>query len=127
MADIKFSKSYQHFGQQQVDVFIDEPVGSEKFTTEITLQKSFCSGQWDVCREGYFEVNPRNTSDGESVVWGLQFIKRDIGNLREVKRVIENEELDLAYVPGSHIRWQGLDVVTRKYFGKEKPESCPTK
>lgn len=125
MPEVFFSKTYQHLGQQRVDVFINEPVSSEHNTTEIFLEKSVCSGEWDVCREGYFEINPKNTSDGESVVWGIQFLKRDLGNLREAKKRVAEMNLmkdNLAYVPGSHIRWHGLDVATRKYLGKEESE-----
>jgi len=121
MSNVKFSKSYQHFGETRVDVFIDTPVSSDKAMTEIFLQRSSCSGLWEICREGVFRVNPKDLGDEDGIVWGYQILAgefpKGIFPLKEAKRRVA--EMDLTYRPGSQIRARGMDLVSREYLGKE--------
>jgi hypothetical protein len=116
MPEIKFSKSYQHFGEIRVDVFTDEPISSDKATAEIFLQKSFCSGLWNICREGIFKVNSKTLGDERGLVWGFQSLAGEFP-LREAKKKVA--EMDLTYKAGTHIRARGMDFVSRDYLGKE--------
>jgi hypothetical protein len=115
MPEIKFSKSYQHFGEIRVDVFTDEPISSDKATAEIFLQKSFCSGLWNICREGFFKISQDAVANNNGIIWGFQGLAGEF-SLREAKKRVA--EMDLTYKAGSYIRARGMNLVSYSYLGK---------